>query len=419
MEQQRVPLGEYNFPGPQYMHMVPPPPAPYMAPEQFYGHLMPFSTPQQSPDSPAPYGRKRASSDSSVDVPAVEELLPRRGRPRGSKNKAKTPTTTKAKAPKPKPTAKPAKKKSKKADQNTAPVAIELSDSDDDTEKTKDGKVRHWTADERTLFYQFLLAFDEEGEKRFEQHKKNPGHVYKRASELVFKGSRSAPSIKSMYTRSIDTFTWMLAFDSFTGNGGGDPDSDDPTAIQKRLTAARKAGLNLGSLKPATITEWDDNGWYDLFNDRLGTSAKISREVVRNSASALSDAEDNLDDYGADSDANINPVLLAQSRTAASHPAPPKTPAATVTEPKHTPSSAYRKQTSNSFGAIGDFMKMKMVSEEKRTHALDAKLQLEQEKLELDKAKVKVDMARNVFQMEGASDQVKDAANAYLLSIFS
>ncbi|KAJ7108080.1 hypothetical protein C8R43DRAFT_1140110 [Mycena crocata] len=296
MEQQRVPLGEYNFPGPQYMHMVPPPPAPYMAPEQFYGHLMPFSTPQQSPDSPAPYGRKRASSDSSVDVPAVEEPLP-----------------------------------------------------------------------------------------------------------LVFKGSRSAPSIKSMYTRSIDTFTWMLAFDSFTGNGGSDPDSDDPTAIQKkRLTAARKAGLNLGSLKPATITEWDDNGWYDLFNNRLGTSAKISREVVRNSASALSDAEVNLDDDGADSDANINPVLLAQSRTTTSHPAPPK-PLPQL----------------NSFGAIGDFMKMKMVSEEKRTHALDAKLQLEREKLELDKAKAKVDMARNVFQMEGASNQVKDAANAYLLSIFS
>jgi hypothetical protein len=64
-------------------------------------------------------------------------------------------------------------------------------------------------------------------------------------------------------------------------------------------------------------------------------------------------------------------------------------------------------------------MKMKMVSDEKKTNVMDAKPQLERATLELDKAKVKADMARNVFQKEGASAQIKNATNAYLLSLFS
>jgi hypothetical protein len=61
----------------------------------------------------------------------------------------------------------------------------------------------------------------------------------------------------------------MHAFNSFTGNGGGDPDSDDPEATLKdKIAAARGSGLHFGSLKPETITEWERNGWYDLFNNR-------------------------------------------------------------------------------------------------------------------------------------------------------
>ena len=152
----------------------------------------------------------------------------------------------------------------------------------------------------------------------------------------------------------------------------------------------------------------------------LGTSAKVVREVIRNSASAISDLEDGFGDSDHDSDRNIDPELLKQSRAAAAAPRTvPKTPAATVSEAKHTPLSNFRKQTNSSFGNIGEFMKMKMVSEDKKIIALDAKLQLEREKLELEKAKGKVDIARDVLAMAGASEQAKEAANAYLISLFS
>jgi hypothetical protein len=65
-----------------------------------------------------------------------------------------------------------------------------------------------------------------------------------KATELVFKGWHSTDSIKSMYGHSLETFMWMRAFESFTGNGGGDADCDDPEAIlKKKLVAARKLGL--------------------------------------------------------------------------------------------------------------------------------------------------------------------------------
>jgi hypothetical protein len=64
-------------------------------------------------------------------------------------------------------------------------------------------------------------------------------------------------------------------------------------------------------------------------------------------------------------------------------------------------------------------MKMRMISDEKKATALDARLALEREKLELDKAKSKVEMARLVFTMDGVDEEVKTAANSYLKYLFS
>jgi hypothetical protein len=61
----------------------------------------------------------------------------------------------------------------------------------------------------------------------------------------------------------------MVAFEGFTGNGGGDPDSDDPMAVLKqRLDGAHRAGISVGKLKPDLISKWQTNGWWDMFNDR-------------------------------------------------------------------------------------------------------------------------------------------------------
>ena len=118
-------------------------------------------------------------------------------------------------------------------------------------------------------------------------------------------------------------------------------------------------------------------------------------------------------DLCAESDSNIDPDLCKRIQHV------PKMPAATVSEPKHAPSSTFQKQVTNLFGNLGELMKMKMAAEEKKASVADARLILEREKLEMDKTRGKVEMAQTVLTMPRASDQVKEAANAFLLALFS
>ncbi|KAJ7328892.1 hypothetical protein DFH08DRAFT_815643 [Mycena albidolilacea] len=408
-------VGGFNFPASQCLV---PPPAPYLPPG--HGHALPFCPSDGTGDAPQTPGaptRKRTGSDSqaprqekrrkgcadasstNTDSAAAAHVEPaqekrKRGRPHGSaKNKvsaapAKSKTTVKANA-------------SKKANQENIPPPIEPGESDDEIERAADGKVRYWMRTEKTRVFDFILAATEKGEQRFIQHKTNPMHVYKRASEEEFNGDRSPESVKSMFERSLKTFGWIRAFEDFTGNGGGDADSTDPTAILKgKLNAARKGGRPIGGLTPSTILDWEKNGWYDLFNYRFGTSAKVSRVVVRNSAAAISHVDS---DSGNESDGNIDPNLRERVHRA------PRAAAATVSEPKHTPSSTFRKRVTNSFGNLGELMKMKMAAEEKKASVADARLIIEREKLEMDKTRGKVEMAQTVLSTAWASDQQRAA----------
>ncbi|KAJ6549173.1 hypothetical protein B0H10DRAFT_2243009 [Mycena sp. CBHHK59/15] len=176
-----------------------PPPAPYLPPERFYGHPMPFypagaaidasemtdlSTRKRAgSDAEAPRPGKRGkggpgtSSTNANSMAAADAELPAvkrpRGRPRGSTKRSASAAPAKAKT-----TAKP--KAPKKADQENIPPPIELADSDDEIERSADGKVRYWKPSEKTRVFTFILGLDTEGEHRFNQHKTNPGRVYKR-----------------------------------------------------------------------------------------------------------------------------------------------------------------------------------------------------------------------------------------------
>lgn len=96
----------------------------------------------------------------------------------------------------------------------------------------------------------------------------------------------------------------------------------------------------------------------------------------RNSTAPLSDAED----LSANSDDNLDPMLKAESKHNL------KNPAATVSEPKHVPAaSKFRAQTAQSFGNIGEYLKVKIVADEKKAKALEAKLELDECRFELDR----------------------------------
>jgi hypothetical protein len=210
----------------------------------------------------------------------------RPGRPRGSNAVKNHNVAAKvaAKAP-----AKTKKRKDSGNEENIPPPLLDASpidiiDSDSEIDDDTGGR-KLWTDPEKTDFFKFILGPGAAGDHRFEQHKKNPVHVYKRvrsrfrlyhshanrsqASEMVFNNKRSHKAIAGLWKRSIETYAYIKAFESFTGNGGGDPDCDDPEGILKsKLEGARKAGLAVGTLKPAVITTWEANGWLKLFSDR-------------------------------------------------------------------------------------------------------------------------------------------------------
>ncbi|KAK7016089.1 hypothetical protein R3P38DRAFT_2786465 [Favolaschia claudopus] len=237
--------------------------------------------------------------------------------------------------------------------QNIPPAAIDVLDSEDEMNAAADGKTRHWAPDERSEAYQFILGIDENerlcGATQPLHRHVEPGRSDKprplslvqgrnnfEVSELVFNGERTPSSVKSMFARSVETFGW----------------------IRIRYQ-------------------------------------KVARKTARNSASALSDCEEDASDDDSDRKDRKDSKPAAQV---------PNTPASTV---------------GASLGNIGDFMKVKLEAEEKKADVLEAKLKLEREKFENDKIRGKVDMANHVLNSTGASEQVKDAANAFLLQLFS
>lgn len=90
----------------------------------------------------------------------------------------------------------------------------------------------------------------------------------------MFGKRHSESAVKGQLTRAKKTYTEIVAFEDFTGNGGGDgdleevEDPDHNTSLEKRLARARDAGRPVGKLSIKIIRQWYANGWYELYNNR-------------------------------------------------------------------------------------------------------------------------------------------------------
>ncbi|KAG1791927.1 uncharacterized protein HD556DRAFT_1444995 [Suillus plorans] len=87
---------------------------------------------------------------------------------------------------------------------------------------------------------------------------------------------------------------------SITGNGGGDPDVE---VLDEKIENARTAGKDIGNLSGATLKKWYDEGWYALFNNRLGEHPGLVREEDFHSG-MISDAINISSDEGSGGESN-------------------------------------------------------------------------------------------------------------------
>lgn len=74
------------------------------------------------------------------------------------------------------------------------------------------------------------------------------------------------------FDRSFKIYKNIVHFESYTGNGGGDPDTNsNEEQLEIRLKGARETGKDVGALRVKTIEKWYRMGWYTLFNDQCAT----------------------------------------------------------------------------------------------------------------------------------------------------
>lgn len=102
------------------------------------------------------------------------------------------------------------------------------------------------------------------------------------AATALFGGTRTESAVKGQYERARQMYSWIKEYNRFTGNGGGDgdevassndDDGDDGEVLRismssRKIVAARKAGKSLGSLTAKVVIEWEDQGWFDLFDGK-------------------------------------------------------------------------------------------------------------------------------------------------------
>jgi len=89
-------------------------------------------------------------------------------------------------------------------------------------------------------------------------------------------------AIQSKWDRLVKTFKYILTFEGYTGNGGGNRDSDgdaDGADAEVKMTArclkaACDQGQAVGNLTAGIIFHWKKQGWYDLFTVRISLDLK-------------------------------------------------------------------------------------------------------------------------------------------------
>ncbi|KIM79610.1 hypothetical protein PILCRDRAFT_89994 [Piloderma croceum F 1598] len=152
---------------------------------------------------------------------------------------------------------------------------------------------------------------------QFNKLKKNPGYIFKKAVKELFPGGFSLGSVKSQFERSLKTFNWIMAFESFTG-GGGDADLCDENLDDEQIASSED---------------------YKMY----GKAPKVTHAVVQNSAVLVSDDESFSDEE-----------LATPAKLPASH---------IVSEPKHTLATQFHASTALSLATIGTYLEQKMAFE--------------------------------------------------------
>ncbi|KAI1797345.1 hypothetical protein LXA43DRAFT_877996 [Ganoderma leucocontextum] len=249
---------------------VPGPPHPGHAPQGHTSELMYSVEPSQQSQS---QGQSQAGqSQSQVQAEPQEEEEDEPPPPPASTNgKRKQPDSATPDAG-----AKKRRQRSGAAGASAGGGAGAGEDGEDgqDLEVGPNGGAKHWTEEEKTRFFTWMLTSDE----HWDAFKTRMNTVFRECSAELFPGRKSYTALKSCYHRNLEVFKQIHAFQNFSTNHVRQLQVENPHAeqpsVESMLDVARVAGLNVGNLNIKAIDRWYETGWYNLFKKRYREDPK-------------------------------------------------------------------------------------------------------------------------------------------------
>ncbi|KAF9230209.1 hypothetical protein BU15DRAFT_83913 [Melanogaster broomeanus] len=149
---------------------------------------------------------------------------------------------------------------------------------------TEEADGGRWSEDDVTKFIVEIF------ENRWDEFKHNRNRVLKTIMKSkLLSVPRNLKALSSKYDHLRRAWRFMYNFETWTGNGGGDPDLPE-REIDDCIQKCRNAGRKVGTLSASSYKLWMKLRWYQMMAERLEGHPGTCREDERNS-SQLSELE--------------------------------------------------------------------------------------------------------------------------------
>lgn len=156
----------------------------------------------------------------------------------------------------------------------------------DDPEVGEDGAsgARHWTDEEKTKLFNWLMGPNED--EHFDALRTKKNTCFRDCALDAFGARKTFLAVKGCYERNFVVFKQIYAFETFTsGMQQADVDTDSEVdrlrEYERRIYAARKAGFHVGNLSSRILDHWHRMGWYATFHSRWHGDPNVRRPPAR------------------------------------------------------------------------------------------------------------------------------------------
>ncbi|KAI0690621.1 hypothetical protein BC835DRAFT_1417656 [Cytidiella melzeri] len=218
-----------------------------------------------------------------------------------------------------------AKKRKHRADNGNGEIPKDESDIG------PSGGAKHWTDEEKTRLFQWMLTDD----SRWEAFGSKMNTIFREGSAALFNSRKTFTALKSCYHRNLDVFRQIYAFEAFLAKSptlpleppnASSPSSNSegmsqqemqeiadellPSAfaspaqrqsfLERKLEAARNFNIPVGNLTIRVLDHWQTTGWYILFKRRFREDPQTGMPIPRHGALR------HLDEHNASPDSRMD-----------------------------------------------------------------------------------------------------------------